>query len=133
MRNAGRTAPGTGAAPQAPYFARTRRNKYAAQPLVIDGIRFASRREGRRYASLKLQQQVGHIRDLELQVAYPLHVVDLETGEITVIGRYVADFRYTVTATGAQVVEDSKGMRTPVYKLKKRHVEAQYAIAITES
>jgi hypothetical protein len=30
------------------------------------------------------------------------------------------------------VVEDVKGMRTPMYRWKKKHVEAQYGITITE-
>ena len=105
-------------------------SKYRAIPTTIDGIRFASRAEGRRYQELRMLIKAGQITDLVLQPAFVLHVVNPATGEITVIGRYLADFQYD-TPQG-RVVEDVKGMLTPVYRLKKKHVEAEYGIQITE-
>ena len=106
-----------------------RRSKYRAEPTDVDGHRFASQREAARYGELKLQLQAGAITGLELQPTYPLTVIGPD-GIAVEIGRYLADFRYQ--RQGRTVVEDAKGMRTPIYSWKKRHVEAQYGIAIVE-
>jgi hypothetical protein len=44
--------------------------------------------------------------------------------------KYLADFVYF--QDGKQVVEDVKGVRTPVYRLKKRLVAEKYGIEIRE-
>jgi hypothetical protein len=102
-----------------------RRSKYGAQAVVIDGIRFASKREAKRYAELKLLAKAGEIRNLQLQVKIPFQV----GGNNIFI--YIADFTYN-NRTGQLVVEDVKGARTPVYRLKKKLIEAYYGIEITE-
>lgn len=105
--------------------------KYRAQPTEVDGIRFASKKEAARFNLLKVMQREKKIRDLELQVVFPMCVVD-QKGTMKIIAKYIADFSYVVTETGEKVVEDVKGMKTPVYRLKKKHVEAQYGIEIKE-
>ena len=45
---------------------------------------------------------------------------------------YYADFRYLDAETGRTVVEDVKGVATPVYKIKKKIIEASYRIEIVE-
>ena len=102
-----------------------RRNKYNAIPQVVDGHRFPSRREAKRYTDLKLLQRAGRIHDLRIQVAYPLKVDD------QIIGKYVADFVYWEGST--EIVEDCKGFRTPLYKWKKKHFEAQYRKTLKET
>src|SRR5512141_2795961 len=104
-----------------------RGNKLHARPTVVDNIRFASLGEARRYGQLKLLQAAGEITDLKLQVAYPLTV----NGET--VARYIADFVYVEVASGQQVVEDYKGMRTPIYKLKARLMKAVHGITILET
>ena len=47
------------------------------------------------------------------------------------IGKYIADFEFYLP-NGTRVVEDAKGVRTALYRWKKRHVEAQYGITIVE-
>lgn len=106
-------------------------HKYHAKPTVTDGIRFASKAEAARYLELVLLQRAGAIRDLELQPAFPITVYGRDGSPHTPIV-YVADFRYRSGQEGILVVEDVKGVRTPVYRLKKKLVEAQYGITITE-
>ena len=110
--------------------------KYSNRKVERDGYTFDSRREARRYEHLKADEAHGRIADLEVHPPFPLWVaVDVQNGQPRVreLGRrYEADFRYRVVATDAVVVEDSKGMRTPLYKLKKRIVEANYGIEIIE-
>lgn len=100
-------------------------NKYGNKRTVIDGITFASKREARRYQELKLLEQVGEIQDLVLQPSFDLIV---QGGKI--VGRYFADFKYRIG--NKVVIEDSKGARTDVYRLKKRIVEAVHGIKINE-
>jgi Protein of unknown function (DUF1064) len=107
--------------------------KYRAAPCVIDGLRFASTAEGRRYAELKLLARAGTIRDLRCQPVFPLTAIadDLTCSKVAV---YRADFSYQEQQAGAWVlvVEDVKGVRTPVYRLKKKWFETQYGVAIRE-
>lgn len=109
------------------------RHKYGAQPTTIDNIRFASKAEARRYQELKLLEKAGEIRELELQPKFPLFAPGRGNGgpyECVCVGHYVADFRYLEGKT--LQIEDVKGMKTPLYRWKKKHFEAQYGISITE-
>lgn len=100
-------------------------SKYRNQRIVVNGVLFASKREAKRYGELLLLVKAGEVRDLRLQVPFDLIVRDIK------VCRYVADFVYT-TPTGRTVVEDVKGMRTPVYELKKRLMFACLGIGILE-
>lgn len=101
-------------------------SKYKAVPGHLDGHRFASQKEKRRYAELKLMQKAGEISDLKLQPRYPLIVNDVK------VGVYVGDFSYLDRA-GKPVCEDSKGVRTPTYKIKRKLILALYQIEIQET
>ena len=118
-------------------------SKYKAKPVEIDGIRFASQKEGRRYQELKLLERAGEIWDLELQPRFPLLVPStsgmvmraakaIAEGGSFRIGEYRGDFAYRDKRADGRVVEDVKGFKTPLYRWKKRHVEAQYGIEIRE-
>lgn len=117
-------------------------SKYRAKPCVIDGIRFASQKEGRRFQELKLLEKAGEIRKLELQPEFPLQVPAMHlfpTMENAIVlagvGVYRADFAYDLHLGGgayARIIEDVKGVRTPVYRLKKKMVEKSYGITIRE-
>lgn len=113
---------------------RWHRNKYRAKPEIVDGIRFASGREARRYRELKLLEAGGFITDLELQPKFKLG-----TDEAPVLIRsagypngrraaYLADFRYR--EGGRAVIEDVKGIDNPLSRLKRAVVEAQYSVKI---
>ncbi|HEC32774.1 MAG TPA: DUF1064 domain-containing protein [Candidatus Kaiserbacteria bacterium] len=104
-------------------------NKYHAQKMEVDGVVFHSRKEGRRYIELKLCKHAkgnDKIIELELQPKFPCVVNGKK------ICTYIADFKIHY-ADGRVVVEDVKGALTPVYKLKKKLVEALYGIEIIET
>ena len=103
-----------------------KRHKYGAVACVVDGIRFQSQREARRYSELKLLEAAGKICYLALQVRFYIH-----SACGVYVADYYADFQYR-DAAGVRVVEDCKGVRTPVYRLKKKLVESEYGITITE-
>lgn len=89
---------------------------------------FASKAEARRYEQLVQMQAAGHVHSLELQPRFPVKIKGV------LICTYVADFRYKV-GKGRNVltfVEDVKGVRTAIYKLKKKLVETVLGVEITE-
>lgn len=104
-----------------------KKSKYGANKKEVDGIRFDSEKEAKRYQELKLLQKAGVIGLLELQVPYELN----EGGTHSL--RYIADFVYMVSETGEKVVEDAKGFRTKEYKKKRRLMKKIYGIKIKES
>lgn len=101
------------------------RNKYGAIKTTVKGIKFDSKKEASRYLSLLLLQKFGHISDLSLQPKFDLIVNG------TKIGFYKADFKYT--QYGKEVIEDVKGMKTPIYNLKKKMIKAIYGFDIFET
>ena len=107
--------------------AKKKANKYRNKPVVIDGITFHSTAEGNRYVELKRLQDAGEIRLLTLQPRAVLEVNGVK------VGTYVGDFKYLDPATGQFVIEDVKGVKTPVYRLKKKLVKALYGIEIKET
>lgn len=105
------------------------RHKFNAKRTEIDGISFPSKAEAHRYSELRLLEKAGEIEGLELQPKFPLLVNGVK------VATYIGDFRYRVVkglSGSLTVVEDVKGVRTPVYQLKKKLVRAQYDIDITE-
>lgn len=126
---------------QAPSVPQEKRSKYGATPTTVDGIRFHSAKESRRYAELKLLEQAGQIARLKLQQRFELCVPhtdlrgnDRADGRWTTIGHYIADFTYDALSLKATefTVEDVKGFKTPQYRWKKKHFESQYGIQIRE-
>ena len=105
-----------------------KRSKFNVGPReerTVDGIVFASKREMNRYCELKMLRDNGKIAELEIQPALPIEINGVK------VCKYTADFRYV--ENGEVVFEDSKGMSTAVYKLKKKLVKAVYGIDIRES
>lgn len=98
---------------------RARRSKYGAIPTVVDGIRFASKAEAKRWGELKLLERDGEIRRLERQPKFDLMVL----GEK--IGRYIGDFAY-LDKRLCRVVEDVKGYATDEFRLKWAIVRLQH-------
>lgn len=101
-------------------------SKYHATRTVVDGITFDSKREAARYTELKLMQRAGLISDLRRQVKFEL--IPKQQGERAV--SYIADFVYS--EDGQTVVEDVKGVRTPVYRIKKKLMLWRHGIRIRE-
>ncbi len=97
----------------------TGKPKYRARPTTIDGHRFPSQLEAKRYMQLKLLKQAGKIRDFSLQPSFPLVDAFKRNGKVVRAITYVADFRVEHNS-GKIVIEDSKGFETPVFKIKRK-------------
>ncbi len=104
-------------------------NKYGAKKVTApDGSVFDSKREFRRWCELRLLERAGKISGLCRQVSYEL--IPKQEGERAC--NYIADFIY-FDEQGKQVVEDCKGHRTEVYKLKKKLMLWVHGIRIKET
>lgn len=108
-----------------------RRSKYNAKGDYVDGRWFDSQAEITRYRQLKELLEAGLIENLEFQLAFECRI------ENHPMFRYLSDFAYDVVdpTTGAvieSIIEDVKGLKTPVYRLKKKIIEAQHKIQIVE-
>lgn len=109
------------------------RNKYGAKKVVYDGIIFDSIKEKDRYAKLlilkRAKEPSRRVVDIVLQKKYDVHVNGIK------VFYYKLDFEVTY-ADGRIEYEDVKGCRVgcayQLFKLKKKCVEAEYGITITE-
>jgi|SRR5581483_2854907 len=123
-----------------------KRNKYGVgidpasiEKRTVDGIVFSSQHEAQQYISFKALEKAGAIAKLELQKPYQIHAIEglhriLAPGEALMlkpICKYIADFVVT-EKDGTVRVYDAKGFRTPLYRLKRKFVEAEYGILIVE-
>lgn len=103
-----------------------KKSKYGNKKTEVNGIKFDSIKEANYYKKLLILLKAGEIGLLELQVPY-----ELNPGGTHSL-KYVADFRYTETKTGEQKVIDVKGMRTAVYKKKRKLMKKIFNITIIE-
>lgn len=119
--------------------------KYKNQKATVDGVFFDSKKEARRYAELKMLQKAGEIQNLELQKPFELIPAQYESyarygknGKRLKDGKrcvekscvYKADFVYA--ENGKLVVEDTKGMRTKDYIIKRKLMLYVHGIRIKE-
>lgn len=123
-------------------------SKYSnLKTITVDGIVHDSKKEASRWTMLKLLERAGEIRDLERQVEYELIPAQYETYEryskqgkrlkdgVKLIERrccYIADFVYTDVKTGQTVVEDTKGMKTKDYSIKRKLMLYIHKIRVSE-
>lgn len=123
-------------------------NKYHnIKTKTFSGQVYDSRKEARRSMELKLLQRAGEIKDLREQVKYVLIPAQYKTIEryskdgkrlkdgLKLIERecsYVADFVYTDVKTGKVIVEDTKGVRTKEYIIKRKLMLYVHGIRIKE-
>lgn len=117
-------------------------SKYNARKVVKDGITYDSVREYRRWCELQLLERAGKISGLKRQVEYSLIPAQYEIQTNPVTGKkkrvcveractYIADFVYK--ENGLTVVEDSKGMKTRDYIIKRKLMLYKHGIRIKES
>ena len=122
-------------------------NKYGNKKITVDGETFDSRREYKRFKELQILERAGEISDLRRQVQFLLIPAQYEeyerygkNGQRLTNGRrcverecsYLADFVYKDTATGRKVVEDTKGVRTKDYIIKRKLMLYKHGIKIKE-
>lgn len=107
---------------------KKKQHKYNAKPTMVGDIRFDSKAEAKRYVELKQMEQAGLIVSLELQPTFHFEI----NGKKLPRTWYQADFRYVDVEANEVVIEDVKGMITPMYTLKKKLMWACHGIEIKE-
>lgn len=100
-------------------------NKFHAKPQIVDGIRFDSIAEAKRYGELKLLQRAGQIERLECHPTWRLTVNG------TFVGNFTPDFKYYDIGGKKPelVVEDVKSKVTAkgeAYRLRLKVWQALY-------
>lgn len=107
---------------------RYKTNKYGNKKVLVNGEKFDSKRELRRYYQLLALQGAKEIRELQKQIKY-----ELQEGFRDFQGKwhrpitYTADFVYRDKKYNWNVVvEDAKGFRTEVFKIKKKLLIKKY-------
>jgi len=120
------------------------RSKYGATKITVNGMIYDSKKEARRAQALGLLEAAGKISDLRKQVKYVLIPAQREPDIIGPRGgvkpgklierevAYIADFVYFDNDTGETVVEDTKGVRTKEYILKRKMMLYFHGIKIKE-
>lgn len=127
------------------------RNKYYSKKISADGMIFDSKKEFKRWNELRMLEKSGRIRDLKRQVKFVLIPAQREPDTRGPKGgikpgrllerevAYIADFTYVENLpfadeanTGVLVVEDTKGMRTREYILKRKLMLYIHGIRIRE-
>lgn len=103
--------------------------KYHNRKCEIDGMKFDSLAEGRRYNELKLMRHAGLISELEMQKKFS---IDINGQHIC---NYYADFFYYDIQNEKWITEDIKGgnaTKTAAYRLKKKLMKAVLGVDIVE-
>lgn len=102
--------------------------RYRNVKIEMDGFVFDSKGEAGRYVELLAKLTRGEISNLEVHPTFELVI------GVFRIGRYTADFRYRVVATGDVVVEDYKSRATMTrdYALRKKLMKALHGINVVE-
>ena len=107
------------------------RVKYKNTKIEFEGILFHSKGELKRYKELCLLEKSGEISELERQKKYILQEKYTKNSRKIREISYIADFVYKDKK--GVVIEDFKGFRTEMYKLKKKIFEFKYPYEITET
>lgn len=95
------------------------RHKFRARATEADGIRFSSKLEADYYRHLRLLERAGEVIFFRRQTPFYL------PGGT----RLVVDYE-VFWADGTVTFEDTKGVETDAFKIKKREVEAAYPVEI---
>lgn len=103
---------------------KTARRHIRPKPTEIDGIKFGSRSEARRYQELRLLEKAGAVMDLRVHPKLPLVVNGQKIGR----GAITLDFSYL--ENGVLIYEDFKGIDTRESKLRRQVCEAVNGIKI---
>jgi hypothetical protein len=105
-------------------------SKYRNVKTTVDGVTFDSKAEAKRWGDLQLLERAGRISGLRRQVKFELAPAVVIAGRKRPAVRYIGDFGYLETRTGEYVVEDVKGIQTPVFRLKRHLMKHVYDIEV---
>lgn len=103
-----------------------KKNKYKNKKCTVLGILFHSRKEANFYLILRDRLLKKEIKDLELQPKFILQENFKYNGKTERKITYVADFQYFDIKENKIIIVDVKGIKTDVYKLKRKLLLFKY-------
>lgn len=106
-------------------------SKYRNRKTILDGEKFDSMAEAKRYHQLQILQRTGEISDLTRQVSFELAPACMVQGVRKRALAYRADFTYN--EKGKLIVEDVKGKLTEGYIIKRHLMKTVFGIEIRET
>jgi hypothetical protein len=118
-------------------FIPMKKSKYNNVKTIIDGITFDSKKEAAYYNTIKLLKRAGEVTQIDLQPEFPYNmyctVPGINDGNRVFAKqyKYIADFRVTYKDGRVEII-DVKGVKTSIYRQKKKIVEAIYNVKIIE-
>ena len=101
-------------------------NKFGNKIVYVDGMKFDSEFENQRWEDLKNMQRAKEIKNLRRQVKFELQPSYIKNDKVIQPINYVADFVYYDINKRGFIIEDTKGYKTEIYKLKKKIFEYKY-------
>lgn len=108
--------------------------KYGNRKVETEDGTFDSVKEYSRWQELKMMERAGEIYELQRQV--PFVVIPAQRDDrgklVEREVRYIADFTYREKCGNRLVVEDTKGMRTKEYIIKRKLMMYRLGIRIIE-
>jgi hypothetical protein len=103
-----------------------KKSKYNSKKIEVDGLKFDSKTEYKRWTELVLLEKSGHIQNLQRQVTFELQPKFKKKGVSYRAITYVADFTYV--ESGQLIVEDRKGFaQIPAFQIKKKLFEYKFS------
>lgn len=105
-------------------------NKFGAKKTTVAGIVFDSKAEARRYGELLILERAGYICGLERQPVYVLAPAVMIGGRKKPALRYKADFRYWDHEAERMIIEDVKGVVTPLFRVKQHLMATVHGIEV---
>lgn len=106
------------------------KNKYGNKKLEIDGLKFDSKAEYKRWKELELLQKAGEISGLDRQVSFVLIDSFIDKAGVKERGiKYLADFFYYDKKKANWIIEDKKSAITrkdTTYIIKRKLVKHFY-------
>ena len=103
------------------YFTKKyKSSKYHNKKTYVDNIKFDSIKEANFYKELKLREVAREVKDIKLQPKFVLQESFIWEGKVERAIIYRADFMYFDIILNKHVVVDVKGMKTEIYKIKRK-------------
>lgn len=94
---------------------KAKKSKYGNKKVMLEGVMFDSVAEANRWSVLRIMEKAGEITDLQRQVPF---AITAPNGEL--ICTYRCDAAYWHVQKKRRVIEDTKGVETDLFKLKKK-------------
>lgn len=110
---------------------KARKSKYNNKITRVGDLIFHSKKEADHFIYLKSLLDAGKISDLILQPTFDIAQSVYLDGRKCSVRKYKADFSY-IDSDGNLIVEDVKGFKTAMYKLKRHLVKEIHGIEVVE-